>query len=153
MLLGGSGGLVAAKFVMCPKSYYTEQFEIYGEIRDNYDTTYNTPTPYDPSLACTYLCIHTYAHAHAHAHAHACTLAPTSMLTRRTYSSEGKEALALACIELMQVLPPSHCSHWGLLVVFSHYGEYNPCTRLIFRIYLLQSPHTQLPFVHGSGQL
>ena len=48
MLLGGSGGLVAAKFVMCPKSYYTEQFE----IRDIYDTTYNTPTPYDPSLVC-----------------------------------------------------------------------------------------------------
>jgi len=26
VLLGGSGGLVAAKFVKCPKSYYTEQF-------------------------------------------------------------------------------------------------------------------------------
>ena len=45
-----SGGLVAAKFVKCPKSYYTEQFEKYGYIRDKYDTTYNTPTPYDPSL-------------------------------------------------------------------------------------------------------
>ena len=43
VLLGGSGGLVAAKFVKCPKSYYMEQF-------DKYDTTYNTPTPYDPSL-------------------------------------------------------------------------------------------------------
>ena len=31
MLLGGSGGLVAAKFVKCPKSYYTEQFEKYGK--------------------------------------------------------------------------------------------------------------------------
>jgi len=41
---------VAAKFVKCPKSYYTEQFEKYGYIRDKYDTTYNTPTPYDPSL-------------------------------------------------------------------------------------------------------
>ena len=30
MLLGGCGGLVAAKFVKCPKSYYTEQFEKYG---------------------------------------------------------------------------------------------------------------------------
>ena len=57
MPLGGSrgpgsasGGLVAAKFVKCPKSYYTEQFEKYGKIRDKYDTTYNTPTPYDPSL-------------------------------------------------------------------------------------------------------
>ena len=30
VLLGGSGGLVAAKFVKCPKSYYTEQFEKYG---------------------------------------------------------------------------------------------------------------------------
>ena len=50
MLVGGSGGLVAAKFVKCPKSYYTEQFEKYGKIRDKYDTTYNTPTPYDPSL-------------------------------------------------------------------------------------------------------
>jgi len=54
VLLGGSGGLVAAKFVECPKSYYTEQFEKYGYIpgyiRDKYDTTYNTPTPYDPSL-------------------------------------------------------------------------------------------------------
>ena len=28
--LGGSEGLVAAKFVKCPKSYYTEQFEEYG---------------------------------------------------------------------------------------------------------------------------
>jgi len=45
-----SGVLVAAKFVKCPKSYYTEQFEKYGYIRDKYDTTYNTPTPYDPSL-------------------------------------------------------------------------------------------------------
>jgi len=58
--LGGSGGagsasgvLVAAKFVKCPKSYYTEQFEKYGYIRDKYDTTYNTPTPYDPSLIFT----------------------------------------------------------------------------------------------------
>jgi len=25
-----SGGLVAANFVKCPKSYYTEQFEIYS---------------------------------------------------------------------------------------------------------------------------
>ena len=50
VLLGGSGGLVAAKFVKRPKSYYTEQFEKYGYIRDKYDTTYNTPTPYDPSL-------------------------------------------------------------------------------------------------------
>jgi len=50
VLLGCSGGLVAAKFVKCPKSYYTEQFEKYGYIRDKYDTTYNTPTPYDPSL-------------------------------------------------------------------------------------------------------
>jgi hypothetical protein len=50
VLLGGSGGLVAAKFVKCPKSYYTEQFEKYGYIRNKYDTTYNTPTPYDPSL-------------------------------------------------------------------------------------------------------
>jgi hypothetical protein len=50
VLLGGSGGLVAAKFVKCQKSYYTEQFEKYGSIRDKYDTTYNTPTPYDPSL-------------------------------------------------------------------------------------------------------
>ena len=50
MLLGCSGGLVAAKFVKCPKSYYTEQFEKYGYIRDKYDTTYNTPTPYDLSL-------------------------------------------------------------------------------------------------------
>ena len=58
MLLGGSGGLVAAKFVKCPKSYYTEQFEKYGYIRDKYDTTYNTPTPYDPSLIITY--IYTY---------------------------------------------------------------------------------------------
>ena len=41
---------MAAKFVKCPKSYYTEQFEKYGYIRDKYDTTYNTPTPYDPSL-------------------------------------------------------------------------------------------------------
>jgi len=30
VLLGGSGGLVATKFVKCPKSYYTEQFEKYG---------------------------------------------------------------------------------------------------------------------------
>jgi len=44
---------VAAKFVKCPKSYYTEQFEKYGYIRDKYDTTYNTPTPYDPSLENT----------------------------------------------------------------------------------------------------
>jgi len=44
---------VAAKFVKCPKSYYTEQFEKYGYIRDKYDTTYNTPTPYDPSLVIT----------------------------------------------------------------------------------------------------
>ena len=29
VLLGGSGGLVAAKFVKCPKSYYTKQFEKY----------------------------------------------------------------------------------------------------------------------------
>ena len=50
MLLGCSGGLVAAKFVKCPKSYYTEQFEKYGYIRDKYDTLYNTPTPYDLSL-------------------------------------------------------------------------------------------------------
>jgi len=50
VLLGCSGGLVAAKFVKCPKSYYTEQFEKYGYILDKYDTTYNTPTPYDPSL-------------------------------------------------------------------------------------------------------
>ena len=50
MLLGCSGGLVAAKFVKFPKSYYTEQFEKYGYIRDKYDTTYSTPTPYDPSL-------------------------------------------------------------------------------------------------------
>ena len=50
VLLGGSGGLVAAKFLKCPKSYYTERFEKYGYIRDKYDTTYNTPTPYDPSL-------------------------------------------------------------------------------------------------------
>jgi len=48
-----SGVLVAAKFVKCPKSYYTEQFEKYGYIRDKYDTTYNTPTPYDPSLENT----------------------------------------------------------------------------------------------------
>ena len=41
---------MAAKFVKCPKSYYTKQFEKYGYIRDKYDTTYNTPTPYDPSL-------------------------------------------------------------------------------------------------------
>ena len=41
---------MAAKFVKCPKSYCTEQFEKYGYIRDKYDTTYNTPTPYDPSL-------------------------------------------------------------------------------------------------------
>ena len=41
---------MAAKFVKCPKSYYREQFEKYGYIRDKYDTTYNTPTPYDPSL-------------------------------------------------------------------------------------------------------
>ena len=34
VLLGCSGGLVAAKFVKCPKSYYTEQFEKYGYIRD-----------------------------------------------------------------------------------------------------------------------
>ena len=57
VLLGGSGGLVAAKFVKCPKSYYTEQFEKYGYIRDKYDTTYNTPTPYDPSLLCLNECI------------------------------------------------------------------------------------------------
>jgi hypothetical protein len=44
---------MAAKFVKCPKSYYTEQFEKYGYIRDKYDTTYNTPTPYDPSLYIT----------------------------------------------------------------------------------------------------
>ena len=50
MLLGGSGGLVAAKFVKCPKSYYMKQFEEYGKIRDKYDTTYYTPAPYDPSL-------------------------------------------------------------------------------------------------------
>ena len=57
MPLGGSRGpgsasglLVAAKVVKCPKSYYTEHFEKYGYIRDKYDTTYNTPTPYDPSL-------------------------------------------------------------------------------------------------------
>jgi len=25
-----SGGLVAAKFIKCPKSYYTDQFEKYG---------------------------------------------------------------------------------------------------------------------------
>jgi hypothetical protein len=50
VLLWGSGGLVAAKFVECPKSYYTEQFEEYGYLRDKYDATYNTPTPYDPSL-------------------------------------------------------------------------------------------------------
>ena len=30
VLLGGSGGLVAAKFVECPKLYSTEQFEKYG---------------------------------------------------------------------------------------------------------------------------
>jgi len=47
---------VAAKFVKCPKSYYTEQFEKYGYIRDKYDTTYNTPTPYDPSLVETVAC-------------------------------------------------------------------------------------------------
>jgi len=52
VLLGCSGGLVAAKFVKCPKSYYTEQFEKYRYIRDKYNTTYNTPTPYDPSLQC-----------------------------------------------------------------------------------------------------
>jgi len=45
---------VAAKFVKCPKSYYTEQFEKYGYIRDKYDTTYNTPTPYDPSLVLSH---------------------------------------------------------------------------------------------------
>jgi len=38
VLLGCTGGLVAAKFVKCPKSYYTEQFEKYGYIRDKYDT-------------------------------------------------------------------------------------------------------------------
>ena len=54
MLLGCSGGLVTAKFVKCPKSYYTEQFEKYGYIRDKYNTTYNTPTPYDPSLFFEY---------------------------------------------------------------------------------------------------
>jgi len=27
---GGLWGLVAAEFVMCPKSYYMEQFEKYG---------------------------------------------------------------------------------------------------------------------------
>ena len=36
VLLGGSGGLVAAKFVKCQKSYYTEQFEKYGYIRDKW---------------------------------------------------------------------------------------------------------------------
>ena len=30
VLLGCFGGLVAAKFVKCPKSYNTEQFEKYG---------------------------------------------------------------------------------------------------------------------------
>ena len=30
VLLGCSGGLVAAKFVECPKLYSTEQFEKYG---------------------------------------------------------------------------------------------------------------------------
>jgi len=54
VLLGCFGGLVAANFVKCPKSYYTEQFEKYGYIRDKYDTTYNTPTPYDPSLVVTH---------------------------------------------------------------------------------------------------
>jgi hypothetical protein len=53
-----SGGLVAAKFVKCPKSYYTEQFERYGYIRDKYDTTYNTPTPYDPSLVLPFFFWH-----------------------------------------------------------------------------------------------
>ena len=46
MLLGG----LWLQNSLCPKSYYTEQFEKYGYIRDKYDTTYNTPTPYDPSL-------------------------------------------------------------------------------------------------------
>jgi len=32
VLLGGSGGLVVAKFVKFPKSYYTEQFEKYGKF-------------------------------------------------------------------------------------------------------------------------
>ena len=58
MLLGGSGGLVAAILVKCPKSYYTEQFEKYGLIRDKNDTTYNTPTPYDPSLFFSLLVRH-----------------------------------------------------------------------------------------------
>ena len=67
MPLGGSrgpgsasGGLVAAKFVKCPKSYYTEQFEKYGYIRDKYDTTYNTPTPYDPSLLLLFIHLSLY---------------------------------------------------------------------------------------------
>ena len=52
VLLGGSGGLWPQN-LLCPKSYYTEQFEKYGYIRDKYDTTYSTPTPYDPSLIKT----------------------------------------------------------------------------------------------------
>jgi hypothetical protein len=62
---GCSGGLVAAKFVKYPKSYYTEQFEKYGYIRDKYNTMYNTSTPYDPSLVCT----HAYK---SEPHAHGC---------------------------------------------------------------------------------
>jgi len=51
----GALGACGCKFVKCPKSYYTEQFEKYGYIRDKYGTTYNTPTPYDPSLVVTVL--------------------------------------------------------------------------------------------------
>jgi hypothetical protein len=47
---GGLWGACGCKIRKCPKSYYTEQFEKYGLIRDKYDTTYNMPTPYDPSL-------------------------------------------------------------------------------------------------------
>jgi len=60
VLLGCSGGLLAAKFVKCPKSYYTEQFKKYGYIRDKYDTMYNTPTPYDPSLYVPFIYIYIY---------------------------------------------------------------------------------------------
>jgi hypothetical protein len=62
-----SGVLVAAKVVKCPKSYYTEHFEKYGYIRDKYDTTYNTPTPYDPSLIYTYIYIYIYIYVHEQA--------------------------------------------------------------------------------------
>jgi len=45
-------------FLNAPKSYYSEQLDKYGYIRNKYDTAYNTPTPYDPSLVLLFMSIY-----------------------------------------------------------------------------------------------